>query len=426
MRKVFVLIQLIALVICAKGQETIRIMQYNLLNYGNNTGYCNTTNNNVNIKNGYIKTIFDEINPDILTVCEFGTSQTLPGSFLSSIINVDGVHSWKYCRGNNNAGSSLINCCFYDSDKFTLISHVSAQTYIRDIDVFTFAINSATRLGDTTKLSCIVAHLKAGSGGEDAGKRKIMAQGTMSYLEHFMGNENVLIMGDFNLYSSDEDAYQTFIDDSSYPDSYFVDPVGDAGVGDWNNNYQYRMYHTQSTNSSGNGCITGGGMDDRFDFILMSKTINEGYDNVFYVDDSYEAFGNDGEHFNSSINYPANTSVSPEAADALAGNSDHLPITMQLLVRNIVDIDENDSVIYFVLQPNPATRSTKMNLKMEKNGVIDVRIYDVVGHLVKEFSYSCEKGSNSIDISLDNLRNGLYLISVASDEYFCTRKLIVK
>lgn len=164
MRKVFVLIQFIALVICAKGQETIRIMQYNLLNYGNNTGYCNTTNNNVNIKNGYIKTIFDEISPDILTVCEFGTSQTLPGSFLSSIINVDGMHSWKYCRGNNNAGSSLINCCFYDSDKFTLISHVSAQTYIRDIDVFTFAINSATRLGDTTKLSCVVAHLKAGSG----------------------------------------------------------------------------------------------------------------------------------------------------------------------------------------------------------------------------------------------------------------------
>lgn len=426
MKRAGVLILLIALVVCAMGQETIRIMQYNLLNYGNNTSYCTSTNNNVNVKNGYIRTIFKEINPDILTVCEFGTSQTLPESFLSNVINVDGVHSWRQCRGNNNAGSSLINCCFYDSEKFTLISHVSAQTYIRDIDVFTFAVNSATRVGDTTKLNCVVAHLKAGSGSENEGKRKIMAQGTMSYLEHFMGGENVLIMGDFNLYSSDEDAYQTFTDASSYPDSYFVDPVGDVGVGDWNNNYQYRNYHTQSTSSSGNGCITGGGMDDRFDFILMSNTINEGYDNIYYVDDSYEAFGNDGEHFNGSINYPANTSVSPEVADALAGNSDHLPVTMQLWVRNTVNVDENGSVKYFVLQPNPASHTTKLNLKMVKNGVVSVRVYDIVGHLVKDFSYNCENGGNSIDISLDGMKKGLYLISAASDEYFCTSKLIVK
>ena len=49
--------------------ETLKVMQYNLLNYGNNTGYCNTTNNNINDKNGYIRTILTAYYPDILTVC---------------------------------------------------------------------------------------------------------------------------------------------------------------------------------------------------------------------------------------------------------------------------------------------------------------------------------------------------------------------
>ena len=37
--------------------DTLKVMQYNLLNYGNNTGYCNTTNNNINDKNACIRTI---------------------------------------------------------------------------------------------------------------------------------------------------------------------------------------------------------------------------------------------------------------------------------------------------------------------------------------------------------------------------------
>ena len=32
--------------------ETLKVMQYNLLNYGNNTGYCTESNNNINNKNG--------------------------------------------------------------------------------------------------------------------------------------------------------------------------------------------------------------------------------------------------------------------------------------------------------------------------------------------------------------------------------------
>ena len=75
----FVLLFLLGFSISAIAQnDTLKVMQYNLLNYGNNTGYCTTTNNNINDKNGYIRTILTAYYPDILTVCEIGRGSNLP------------------------------------------------------------------------------------------------------------------------------------------------------------------------------------------------------------------------------------------------------------------------------------------------------------------------------------------------------------
>ena len=69
-------------------------------------------------------------------------------------------------------------------------------------------------------------------------------------------------------------------------------------------------YHTQSTHSENTGCAASGGMDDRFDFILISKNIKQGSKGVKYLSDAYWAVGQDGKHFNESINSsPTNTSV---------------------------------------------------------------------------------------------------------------------
>jgi hypothetical protein len=66
-------------------------------------------------------------------------------------------------------------------------------------------------------------------------------------------------------------------------------------------------------------------MDDRFDLMLMSQTIlDEG--NITYVPDSYTVYGNDGNHFNDSINRPPNTAVGQTIANSLHNASDHLPV----------------------------------------------------------------------------------------------------
>lgn len=47
---------------------------------------------------------------------------------------------------------------------------------------------------------------------------------------------------------------------------------------------------------------------------------------IEYVENSYRAYGNDGNHFNLSVNEGDNDSVSSNVADALFYASDHLPV----------------------------------------------------------------------------------------------------
>ncbi len=146
------------------------------------------------------------------------------------------------------------------------------------------------------------------------------------------------VYGDFNVYSGSDDAYQTI---TNYNNAAirFIDPIDQLGA--WNNNSTFAAIHTQSTNSSSNGCAASGGMDDRFDFILVSDELRFGTKSINYVEDSYKAFGQDGLHFNSSIAAPpANGVVSEEVAYALQNMSDHLPVVLQLHVDKTLDLYE--------------------------------------------------------------------------------------
>src|SRR5206468_2461243 len=79
----------------------------------------------------------------------------------------------------------------------------------------------------------------------------------------------------------------------------------------------------------GDGGATGG-LDDRFDQLLISYSLDDG-EGLDWVPGSYLAYGNDGHHFNLDINSPpANTAVSQAVADALQRASDHLPVLIVL------------------------------------------------------------------------------------------------
>lgn len=419
-------ILLILLVFCSFSvslfaQDTLTVMQYNLLYYGNyNSGFadCYETNNNTQRKDECIRTIMNHVKPDIFTVCEFGATQALQTSFMSRNLNTGGIDYWKSDNILNYAHESIINHIFYDSRKMELKQHVALRTSPRDTDVYELYLKTPGLLyGDTTKLVCIVAHPKAGMGYES--NRRATMQVAMDYINQHYASDNVLIMGDFNMYGASESGYQLLTRNYSNPDILFVDPLASVGgVGEWNNNRNYAPFHTQSTRSYSDECFSSGGLDDRFDMILMSDKIYMGFNKVKYINNSYHAVGNDGRHFNQSIDQNGNDAVPEEVMEALFDGSDHLPVTMKMVVFDKLAVEEYETgLVRFY--PNP----TDGKIVVETQGIASLpqgqreyRITNLLGQMVMTGRLVGEKQ----DVDVSSLPSGMYFLQIGGT----TQKLV--
>jgi hypothetical protein len=167
------------------------------------------------------------------------------------------------------------------------------------------------------------SHYKAGTGPTDQSRRDVEAQFIRDDADALGQGTNIIYAGDFNIDSSSEQMYQTLLAAGA---GEAFDPLNRPGT--WSNSSSHRDIHTQSPYdpSFGDPFLIGGGMDDRFDFQLVTQELidNEG---MSYISGSYHALGNNGTHpLDQPINHPSNTALPAYILDALAAVSDHLPV----------------------------------------------------------------------------------------------------
>lgn len=391
------------------AQDTISVMHYNLLYYGEITGFCNNSNNSLSMKDPHLRTILNYVKPDIFTLNEISSSTAIHQHLLDENLNTGGVGHYRKAGFNPVAGSNIVNMLYYDSRKLRLKKQSVAQSYIRDVDVYElYYYSNDLAQGDTAFIVCVVGHLKAGNSDSDAGARKVMAENTMKYIEQRYKHENVLFMGDFNLYSGNEAAFQQMINFSN-ADTRFIDPIGQ--IGDWNNNSFYASVHTQSTNTSSNDCKSGGGLDDRFDFILISDEVRFGTRNVRYVQQSYQAVGQDGNRFNSTVVSPANSSVPPNVATALFNMSDHLPVTLKIRVDKVLSTNDYPLNPFMVsLSPNPASAMVQLMFYSARHQPMQISLLNTSGLTLYKKQVNAQTGRQTIDLNLGDLIPGLYFV----------------
>ena len=431
--KTFFFLALLLAPVFMKAQDTLTVMQYNLLYYGNyQSGYadCYETNNNTQQKDEYIRTILDYVKPDIFTVCEFGAPQQLLDDFVRHNLNMGNVNYWQTDNILNYAGSNIINHIFYDSRKLGLRKHVALRTNPRDTDIYELYLKTPSlAAGDTVSLICIVAHLKAGNTASDRNRRFEQLQTTMYYVSQHYAKDNVLIMGDFNLYGASENGYKILTQTYTDPDALFKDPLYEVGgVGEWDYNSQYAQYHTQATHRDNEECFSYGGLDSRFDFILMSYETAYGYNHLRYVRNSYKAVGNDGRHYNQSVNQGTNAAVPPEVADALYGCSDHLPVTMKIFADVSVGVDEmtQQDFLAFVA-PNPVKDYARVTFYNPTQGEVQFDLYSLQGQLLQRTTAAFDEGSQQFELSLQDQPQGFYLLNIIhSNGWRQTVKVVIK
>ena len=427
----FLIIALLLGFLVSNAQDVLTVMQYNLLEYGNhNSGFadCYETNNNTQRKDECIRTLVDYVKPDIFTVCEFGSTQQLLTDFLRHNLNINGANYWQSDNIINYAGSNIINHIFYDSRKLGLSKHVALRTNPRDTDIYELYLKTKSlAAGDTIKLVCIVAHPKAGQGYEAS--RRALMQVAMDYVNQHYPTDNVLIMGDFNMYGASESGYRLLTQTYSNPNICFIDPLSYVGgVGEWTNNNQYKLFHTQSTRSSSEECFSGGGLDDRFDFILMADEIAFSYNHMRYEQGSYKAIGNDGNHFNMSVDQGYNSSVPADVAEALFDGSDHLPVTMKIAVDVQVGLEDHEAQSLMAsVAPNPASDKAIVHFYNPSQGQVELELYSIQGQMMQRQAAVFGEGSQQHELSLEGLTKGFYLLRIRHKDGICQAlKLVVQ
>jgi hypothetical protein len=330
MKKLILLIFLKLFFISAFA-DTLTLMHYNLLNYGNFTDYCTLYNNPPEAKTTHLKTIIDYYLPDILAVNEIGTDPFYQDKILNEVLNASGRNGYSRAQATNLAGSDIINMLYYRADKFGLERQEVIATLPRDINAYRLYYRPVVPAGDTIFLWVITAHLKAGSSGADKQQRGIMAQAVADFINTNNITDACMLTGDLNLQNATEAAWQTLAA-SSNTSVPFTDPTGMEG--NWHSNPVFASVHTQSTHINSNGCAAGGGIDDRFDFILVSPGMLEADAPVAYIDDSYVTAGQDGQRFDGSVLDPPNFSAPQAVLQAIYQFSDHMPVTVKLGIEN--------------------------------------------------------------------------------------------
>jgi len=394
----------------ARGQDTIRVMQYNLLFYGLYTDFCTEQNNNTDDKDEYLRTILGHFQPDIFAVNELGRGAHNLTRIRDNVLNTGDVDYFEHATYTNTRNRWFANGLFYDSRKFELHNEVIVNTELRDINLYTLYYKSEDLefTGDTVFLTLIVAHLKAGQTASDQQMRTTMVSNVMNYLETNNYSGNIMFVGDFNMKSSFELAYQIMVNNVN-PEIRFYDPIDITGV--WGNNSDMAPYHTQSPRTGSHPCFVTGGLDDRYDFILASRPIMEGLNGFQYLENSYMTIGQDGIRFNQSLINPPNLSQPPEIIDALYNMSDHLPVMLDMVSVELVNSTHNQfSDEIHVTYNNPVKDILSIDMGINQNSGLKIDIFSISGVKVGNLLSRNYSEGELIKIDLSHLRQGVYIL----------------
>ena len=347
--------------------STVRIMTYNILNYQDE-----------NSREDDYALIIDFIQPDLIVAQEI-IGETGYSHFRSDVLDVIAPNSWASAPFTNQTAQQDI-ALYYKDDTFTFIStsvvYTAQSSGTRDVIQWVMLHNLSG-----IEFNVYGVHLKASSGSSNANQRLQETTILRDHLNELDANF-FIVAGDFNIYSnnsSSEPAFDMLTGASDDNAGRLFDPID--RIGHWHNNSSYSDVHTQSPRTSSFGGGANGGMDDRFDWLFVSQSILDETSSMYYVDGTYWAFGNDGNHFNDAINDGNNNSVSAEMADALHDASDHLPVYMDVWFDDLTYSDQG--IVITEVMANPASVSDSYGEWFEVLNTTDSTI-DMHGWSIKD------------------------------------------
>ena len=363
-------------------QSNHTILTYNLLNYEDEDD-----------REGYYQLIIDEIQPDII-VCQEVNANDGFNHFLNDVLNIIQPNEWLGAEFTNQSASQDI-ALYYKPQYFNYISTsvINTAQGSGTRDVIEWVMQHVESL---VEFRIYGVHLKASSGNSNSQERLAETTALRNYLNELPSGSHFMVCGDFNIYSNSstsEPAFDMLTGAGDNTVGQLFDPIN--RIGHWHNNSSFSDVHTQSPRTTQFGGGANGGMDDRFDWIFVSSAVLEDSYEINYVENTYTAYGNDGQHFNQAINSGTNSAVSEEIADAIHGASDHLPVFAEFQFPSGGESDYD--IVISEVMPNPAAVSDTYGEWFEiKN--LDSIIIDLNGWIIRDEGNDIHIINTSIEI----------------------------
>jgi endonuclease/exonuclease/phosphatase family metal-dependent hydrolase len=300
----------------------LRICTYNVLNFPGSTGSSREDD---------FRAVINEIDPDVLVVQEM-LSSSGQTQFLNNVMNYG--QPGTYAVAPFIDGYDTDNSLYYKVATVDFLSQTVISTALRDINEYILRPDGYSSSGAEFRIYS--AHLKASYDPDDYTKRLAECTILRNHCNALPSGSHFFLGADLNIRESTEAAYQKLVGSEADNDGRFKDPINTPGY--WHDAYAHVPVHTQSPRTTQFGGGAHGGMDDRFDQILISYAADDG-EGISYIESSYVAYGNDAElepnwndNLNKSIIYGTNYTVGPVIAENLRQASDHLPVYLDIQV----------------------------------------------------------------------------------------------
>ncbi|NOT35379.1 MAG: choice-of-anchor D domain-containing protein [Candidatus Eisenbacteria bacterium] len=314
---------LAAATLIATPAHALRVVTWNLLNYG-------PLGNTVTPRQAAFRTVMEAIDADVVILQELKDSFSAD-SFVTNVLNVVEPGEWATSGELDVQSAELMAVCWKPAR--LAVSNVAVLANAGPRDMLQALIKPVGTRTNAAWFRLYGFHLKAGQTAPDSTTRRLECadiRAQLNTVNPVVVGSNFVIGGDSNFYGAFEGGYIRLTESQADNDGRCKDFISLSG--DWGMP-TYAPYHTQAPCSS---CpvyspspgFSGGGMDDRFDILLSSYSLQDGLGmdviNTF-------AYGQDGLHYNSNINgAPTNSAVGQTIANALWATSDHLPVVMDL------------------------------------------------------------------------------------------------
>ncbi len=395
--------------------QDINVMSYNVLLY--------PEGDMVNRIDTFSK-ILDYYKPDLLLLQELKSEQGLQNVTEELTTLFGNFASGTYVNQVSNPSNTwrLQQNIAFNENVFSLDSERVIETLYRDINYFKLNVLDDNAAPTSELVHVYVTHLKSSQGNANEQLRLAMAEVLIDSIALLPAESNVIVAGDFNVYYGQEPAYEMLL--STNGTNTLNDPIDMPGWG--SSNFQNKEVYTQSTRLSSLSDGAGGGVDDRFDFILLSDHLMNSNSDLTYQSNSYKALGNNGTCYNEDlIDCTTTDNVPYDILRSLYYMSDHLPVVLSLDKNNVVSAPESSVLLednLVKITPNPA--NTYLDFVWDNVRHMDLSIFSLQGKLM--LNKRLLSGNAKLDIT--NLNEGLYFVEVKDVQTgeVVTKKIVVQ